>query len=67
MKAGKIIIVFPGLSKLISIAYSIKIEEMKTILVSLFTLLLLQVYSQGQTPEQLRSFLQTSPSPRNAI
>jgi len=40
---------------------------MKTILVSLFTLLLLQVHSQEQTPKQLRSFLQTAPSPPNAI
>ncbi len=40
---------------------------MKAILFFLFTFLLLHAYSQGQTPKQLRRFLQTTPSPANAI
>jgi pimeloyl-ACP methyl ester carboxylesterase len=40
---------------------------MKAIILSLFTFLFLQSYSQKQTSKQLRAFMQSAPSPANAI
>jgi pimeloyl-ACP methyl ester carboxylesterase len=40
---------------------------MKSILLSLLTVLCLHSYSQQQTPKHLKSFMQTSPSPANEI